>query len=115
MPPDNNKEMLNRSDHDLLIRVDTKLDRAGGDIAELHKHISTVNTTMQGLMQSIDSKIAGAVADRVGTGTFNDFKKDVDMRFEDITKQIRPLQRYFWIGVGIVMVVEIIARYIKVG
>lgn len=108
-------DMLNRADHDLLIRLDTKMDRSASDIAELHKHITTINTTMQALMQSVDGKIAGAVADRVGKAEFDEAKKDSDKLHYDHEKRLRRIERGFWAAIGVVGLIDILSRFIKIG
>ena len=82
-------ELPRQSDHDLLITLHTKLDRAISDIRDLNDNSSRRITTLE-----------------LGKVDKTDFKT-VD---DDKEKRIRRLERYGAIAVGALYILELITK-----
>lgn len=109
----NNGKALAQQDHDLLIRVDTKMDRATNDIKDLHTHLSTVHRSIEGLQQSIDPKIKEAIAPKMDREDVFQMKSDADKLHLDHETRIRRLERYAWSAIGVLAVAQIALAFIK--
>ena len=107
-----NKSLL-QADHDLLIRLDTKMDRAGSDIKELHNHISTVHRSVEGLSVGIDNKIAKAIEPKIDRAEVQDMRDEAEKIHSDHEKRIRQLERYTWSAIGALALAEILIAFLK--
>lgn len=101
-----------QNDHDLLIRVDTKLDRAADDLKSLGHRVEEVRHDVSVLSDSMETKIAAAVSGKADTVTVNELKKSGDLIHADMEVRIRFLERYIF---GIIAVVAFVQVAVGVG
>lgn len=95
-----------QSDHDLLIRLDTKMDRAGIDIA-------SINSQIANLSNAIDNKIAVAVSGKADLDEFNNFKAASIKSHDDHEQRIRRFEKYAWSAIGALAVIQIALAVFK--
>lgn len=107
------QEQIARADHDLLIRLDTKMDRAGSDMQQLHEHISTVHRSVETLNSTIDTKVAAAVAVKLDREDAMLMKAEADKIHDDHEKRIRKLEKYVWAAIGALAILQIGIAIIK--
>lgn len=101
-----------QNDHDLLIRVDTKLDRAADDLKSLGHRVEEVRHDLSTLSDNMETKIAAAVSGKADTITLMELKKAGDEIHTDHETRIRFLERYIF---GIIAVVAFIQIAVGVG
>lgn len=109
----NNGKGLAQQDHDLLIRLDTKMDRAGTDIGQLHTHLTTVHRSLETLAANFDQKIASSVGLKMDREDVLQMKNDADKLHTDHETRIRRLERYAWSAIGVLAVAQIALAFIK--
>lgn len=109
----NNGKALAQADHDLLIRVDTKMDRTIVDVKELHTHISTLHRSVEGLMSSVDAKIAAATANKIDKDEAERILADAKEIHDDHEKRIRRLEMYTWTAIGALALAELGIAFLK--
>lgn len=105
-------EKMNDQDHDLLIRLDTKMDRATQDIGALHKQLGDVAASVHGLIAAVDSKIAAAVAQKVDKHEFHEAKVEGDKVHSDHEQRIRRIERYVWLAIGALALLQMIIPFV---
>jgi hypothetical protein len=84
---------MNENDHDLLIQIATKLDRAILDIKELKD-----NTT---------ARVSALEEEKLNQRDFDTYKQEADARDSDKEKRLRRLERWGFMVVGVIGAVEI--------
>jgi hypothetical protein len=95
-----------QNDHDLLIRVDTKLDRASQDLTNLGQRVEEVRHDVSVLSDNMEVKIAAAVSGKANTVDIIEMKKDADKVHDDHERRLRFLERYVWGAIAVVAVGE---------
>jgi hypothetical protein len=103
----------NRSDHDLLIRLDTKMDRAADDIKSLGHRVEEVRHDVGIMADSLEVKIAAAVSGKADTQTVLDLKNSADKLHDDHERRIRILERYVWTAIGALAIVQTLVAFFK--
>ena len=106
-------DQMNGADHDLLIRLDTKMDRAAKDISDLHSHVNGVRTDVQSMTASMDAKVAAAMAVKIDREDVLQMKADADKLHEDHERRLRILERYVWTAIGALAIIQIIIAFAK--
>lgn len=122
---DENARKNGRSDHDILIELATKLDRAITDIANLNTHVVNSTSTLQ--------------AEKVDKDTFykweQDFRRDYEKEIENVKEKLvtdltaisktvtesfkdhedrlRRVERVAFIGIGGLAMLQIIIGILK--
>lgn len=122
---DENARKNGRSDHDILIELTTKLDRAISDIRDLNTHVVKSTSNLQ--------------AEKVDKDTFNkweqdfrrDYEKEIDNvkeklvtdlsvisktvtdSFKDHEDRLRRVERVAFIGIGGLAMLQIIIGILK--
>src|SRR5882672_2111193 len=76
-------------DHDLLIRIDEKVERAISDIQELKNNFATRVSVLEN--------------EKVGVPQFQELELIVK---DDHEKRLRKLERWAWIAIGALAIVE---------
>lgn len=112
-PENNNGKALAQADHDLLIRLDTKMDRTIVDVKELHSHISTVHRSVEGLSATVDAKIAAAVANKIDKDEAERILTDAQKVHDDHEKRIRRLEMYTWTAIGALAIIQALVAFLK--
>jgi len=87
---------MNENDHDLLIQIGTKLDRAILDIKELKD-----NTT---------SRVTALESEKLNWRDFVERRKNADMLHGDHEKRLRRLERWGFLALGALGIIEIITN-----
>lgn len=101
-----------QSDHDLLIRLDTKMDRSALDITGLSKNVEQVRHDVSVMAESMEVKIAAAVSGKADTSRMMEYKDAADKihftnisRIDELDKRIadvdRKIDRYVWMLAGV--------------
>lgn len=99
-------------DHDLLIRLDTKMDRSALDITGLSKNVEQVRHDVSVMAESMEVKIAAAVSGKADTSRMMEYKAEADKIHVDHENRIdghdskiaevdRKIDRYIWMLAGI--------------
>lgn len=97
---------VEQNDHNLLIRVDTKLDRAADDLKSLGHRVEEVRHDVSVLSDSMETKIAAAVSGKADTQRMIEIKIDHDKVDADHERRLRFLERYVWGAIAVVAVTE---------
>lgn len=103
----------NRSDHDLLIRLDTKMDRSAEDIKSLAHRVEEVRHDVGVMSDSLEVKIVAAVSGKADTQNVLDLKAAADKVHDDHERRIRSLERYVWTAIGALAIVQALVAFIK--
>jgi hypothetical protein len=101
-----------QSDHDLLIRLDTKMDRSAEDIKSLAQGVEQVRKDVSVMSESMEIKIAAAVSGKADTSIMEKYKTESDKlhekqdeRMESYEEKIetvdRKIDRYIWMLGGV--------------
>jgi len=101
-----------QSDHDLLIRLDTKMDRSADDIKSLAHRVEEVRHDVSILSDSMEIKIAAAVSGKADTSRMMEYKTEADKihlvhetRLDTYDDKIsivdRKIDRYIWMLGGV--------------
>lgn len=93
-----------QADHDLLIRLDTKMDRSAVDITSLAKGVEQVRHDVSVMSESMEVKIAAAVSGKADTTRLIEIKADLDKRIDDHEKRMRFMEKYIWMALGVLTV-----------
>lgn len=122
---ENNLPQNGRSDHDILIEIGVKLDRAIGDIKDLGKGVveSTAQLRESKLEKEVFSrwetdfrreweKELGLIKDGL-TKDLGEIRKIFTDSFKDHEDRIRRLERYVWIAIGGLALLQIIVGFAK--
>lgn len=114
-----------RSDHDILIEIGVKLDRAIDDIKGLGKGV------VESTAQLRESKLEKDVFNRWETDFRREFEKELGLikeglvkdlgeisktfqtGFKDHEDRLRRLERYVWIAIGGLAILQIIVGFAK--
>lgn len=107
-----NKDMP-QHDHDLLIRLDTKMDRAAEDIKAVDRKVSDVSRDLGVMADGLEDKIAAAVADKEDKSRVNELKAEGDKIHDDHERRIRSLERYVWSAIGALTLAQIAMAIFK--
>lgn len=84
----------NQSDHDLLIRLDTKL--------------STVITDIKDLRDGFSARLAVVEQNKMEKAEAMHLKHDEDNAHKDYEQRLRRLERWGWIAAGALIVIQFI-------
>lgn len=95
-------------DHDLLIRLDTKMDRAANDIQAVDKKVSDVGHDLGVMADGMELKIQTAVSGKADMVRVMEMKVEGDKVHDDHEKRLRFIEKYVWMGLGIVAVGEFV-------
>lgn len=95
-----------QQDHDLLIRLDTKMDRAANDIQAVDKKVSDVGHDLGVMADGMELKIQTAVSGKADTVRVIEIKTEIDLRIADHEKRLRFMERHVWMALGVVAVGE---------
>jgi len=101
-----------QSDHDLLIRLDTKMDRSAEDIQSLARGVEQVRKDVSVMSESMEVKIAAAVSGKADTVRMMEIKTEADKihtehegRLDEYDDKIssvdRKIDRYIWMLGGV--------------
>lgn len=99
--------MENGNDHDLLIRLDTKMDRAAKDIADVHTHINHVRVEMQSFSTTVETKISEATKSKIDASEVHEMQVARAKLHDDHENRLRFLERYMWTAIGILALIQI--------
>ncbi len=112
----------NQSDHDLLIRLDTKMDRSADDIKSLGHRVEEVRHDVGVLADGIEVKIAAAVSGKMDTSRVLEMKKEADelhkKQGEDIEQlknsleaTDRKVDKYIFMAAGGLAVLQFLLQF----
>ena len=91
-----------QNDHDLLIRVDTKLDRAADDLKSVAHRVEEVRHDVSVLSDSMETKIAAAVSGKADTTHMLAIKIEQDKQLDDHERRMRFMERYVWSAIAVI-------------
>lgn len=97
-----------QNDHDLLIRVDTKLDRAADDLKSLSHRVEEVRHDVSILSDNMEIKIAAAVSGKADTMRLEQIRKEQEKVNDDEERRLRFLERYVWSAIAVVAALQIL-------
>lgn len=98
--------MAENNDHDLLIRLDTKMDRASQDLKEVSASVETVRHDVSILSDSMETKIQAAISGKADTMRVNELKLESDKLHDDHESRLRRLEKYVWSALGALAIVQ---------
>jgi hypothetical protein len=116
---------MNNNDHDLLIELSTKMDRTIGDIKDLAKSVLDNTVKLQ------ECKLDKEVYSQWLTGFYKDYNRDSEeiknsivqsidglkdytkSILEDHEQRIRRIEKWMWVAIGGLALLQIIIGIIK--
>lgn len=96
MSDTNSKENIIQSDHDLLIRIDTKIEGLINNDKEYRDRLSHIES------EKANKDDMSAEVHQIS--------KDVNIRFADHERRMRKIEKYVWTVAGALAILEIILR-----
>lgn len=88
------------NDHDLLIRLDTKMDRSADDIKSLAHRVEEVRHDVGIMSDNLEVKIAAAVSGKADTSRMLELKVEADKLHDDHENRLRFVERNVWAALG---------------
>lgn len=95
------------NDHDLLIRLDTKMDRAADDIQTVSKNVENVRHDVSVLADSMDIKIASAISGKADIVRVEELRMAGEKLHDDHETRIRKLEVNLYYATGGLAVLQI--------
>ena len=83
---------MRQSDHDLLVSIHTKVERVIDDVKDLGMNVGGRLTLVE------ETKLG---------------KKEYDVEHADHEKRIRNLERYVWLAIGALAVLQFILKFVN--
>lgn len=101
---------LTASDHDLLMILHTKMDRALSDIKELSENFAGRLAVVE------QNKLERSEAERMVAAAKAEAEKEhatIKEKQEDHEKRVRRLERYVWLAIGALAILEVLLGFAK--